>query len=202
MNANDSATKHLAWSEIHLCVAGFSNLEPSSGRALPGRAGGPTDPGVPRLAQADPCTCQAWEQDPGSVQQTGRPPLPTAWPASPLPAPPLPPTPYPVPAPHPPPQTPDADPHNSASLQLWLQGRGKCERKNKRYFFDLTKGAGHRHLKGLSGHHTSCIQGHFTPLHTPTLFSPDARYQKNLESSLGPAPSSTDFMEATKTETV
>ena len=69
MNANDSATKHLAWSEIHLCVAGFSNLEPSSDRALPGQAASPADPGVPRLAQADPCTRQAWEQDPGSVQQ-------------------------------------------------------------------------------------------------------------------------------------
>ena len=198
MNANDSATKHLAWSEIHLCVAGFSNLEPSSDRALPGQAASPADPGVPRLAQADPCTRQAWEQDPGSVQQKRRPP----------PTPPhrLPRLPTPSPAPHPPSQPPDADPHNSASLRLWLQGRGKCEQKNKRYFFDLTKGAGPRHLKGLSGHHTSCIQGHFTTpptqTHTPTPFSPDARYQKNLKSSLGPAPSSTDCMEATKTETV
>lgn len=74
-------------------------------------------------------------------------------------------TPYPTL--HPPPQSPDADPHNSTSLQPWLQGRRKCERKNKRYFFDLMKGAGPRHLKGLSGHHTTSIQGHYTLTRPP-----------------------------------
>ena len=175
MNANDSATKHLAWSEIHLCAAGFSSLEPSSDRAL-------QDPGVPRQT---PAQARSGSRIQEVFSRREEPP------------------PHRLPHHHPAPsKPPDADPHNSASLRLWLQGRGKCERKNKRYFFDLTKGAGPRHLKGLSGHHTSCIQGHFTPTHTPTPFSPDARYQKNLKSSLGPAPSSMDFMEATKTETV
>ena len=169
-------------------------------RQGPTRAGG--QPRRPRGAQARPGRplhtpglgagsrkCSAEEKTPPPTPPHRLPRLPT-----------------PSPAPHPPSQPPDADPHNSASLRLWLQGRGKCEQKNKRYFFDLTKGAGPRHLKGLSGHHTSCIQGHFTTpptqTHTPTPFSPDARYQKNLKSSLGPAPSSTDCMEATKTETV
>lgn len=116
-------------------------------RAGPYWAGGPAEPEVPRLAQADPWAAGAdyrkcWHQR----------------------------RPRPPPHPHyPPPLPPDADPHNSTSLQLWLQGRGKCERENKRYFFDLMEEAGPRHLKGRSGHHTSCIQGHFTPTRPPLL---------------------------------
>lgn len=148
MNANDSATKHLARSEIHLCVAGFTSLQPSSGRALPGwrpsrTQGAQASPGRPLHTQGSGSRMQEVH----SMREDT--------PLSPF---------------YPPAQPPDADPHNSTSLRLWLQGRGKCERKNKRYFFDLMKGAGPRHLKGLSGHHTSCIQGHFTPtrpLHLP-----------------------------------
>lgn len=85
--------------------------------------------------------------------------------------------------------------------------RKSVSRKNKRYLFDLRKGLVPGHLKGLSGHHTSCIQGHFTgDTPTPTLTSPDARYlrdsaTKNLKSPLGSSPSFPNFMEAT-TETV
>lgn len=127
----------------------------SPAQAGPCWAGGPAEPQVPRRAQADHSAPRAAGADYRKCSAPGKSPAPSQ--------PPLCPTPPPTPSHQM--QTLTTPPLYDSGSRAEESVRGKT----KGIFFDLIKGAGPRHLKGLSGHHTSCRQGHFTLPPPPAL---------------------------------